>query len=262
MAKVQVLVLRSPGTNCDEETGFAFELAGAEVERIHVNRLLEHPGLLDRFQILALPGGFSYGDDLGAGRILGNLLATSLREALERFRDADKLILGICNGFQVLLKTGLLIEPDPRSGAPRATLAFNRQARFEDRWVHLRLVPGKSPFVRSEKIVTMPIAHAEGNFIAAEPAMIAELQAAGRINALYVDERGSPGEFPINPNGSMGDVAGVSDATGRIFALMPHPERHVLRIQHPRWTRAWPPPEPSQTADGLELFRNAVGYFG
>jgi phosphoribosylformylglycinamidine synthase len=260
MAEVRVLVLRSPGTNCDGETEFAFKLAGAQVERIHINRILEAPSILDRFQVLCVPGGFSYGDDLAAGRILGTLLSLKLGDSLREFRDEGKLILGICNGFQVLLKTGLLVEPEPKTGKPRATLAFNRQGRFEDRWVHLKMTPGQCAFVREDEILTMPIAHAEGNFIVSDPKILDEMSKTGRINATYVDANGNPGGFPINPNGAMGDVAGISDSTGRIFALMPHPERHVLFMHHPRWTRKahfgeGPP------GDGLRIFQNAITYF-
>lgn len=261
MSQVRVLVLRSPGTNCDEETAFAFERAGGTAERIHVNRLLEEPAILDRFQILCVPGGFSYGDDLGAGRILGNLLRWKLGEALASFRDSGRLILGICNGFQVLMKTGLLIENEPETGHPLATLAFNRQGRYEDRWVYLRMNPGRCAFVRKEEVLTMPIAHAEGNFIVSRPEFLETLKSTGRVSATYVDQAGNPGPFPVNPNGSMGDVAGVCDATGRVFALMPHPERHLLAIQHPRWTRRAQKLDANEPGDGLAIFRNGVDYF-
>jgi phosphoribosylformylglycinamidine synthase len=258
MAKVRVLVLRSPGTNCDEETAYAFELAGGAPERVHVNRVLETPTMLRYFQILCIPGGFSFGDDIAAGRVLANLLRCRLRQGLLQFRDAGGLILGICNGFQVLLKTGLLVEPDARTGQPPATLAFNLHGRFEDRWVYLKLSKGCCKFLEQDAVVTLPIAHAEGNFVVERPEMLEELSAAGRITARYVDAAGKPGGFPVNPNGSMGDVAGICDATGRVFALMPHPERHLLPYQHPRWTRRTTQPA---HGDGLRIFAHAVGYF-
>lgn len=258
MASVRVLVLRSPGTNCDEETAFAFRLAGAETEKIHVQRLVEDPGLLNRFQIACFPGGFSYGDDIAAGRILATLVQTKLADAFATFRDAGKLILGICNGFQVLLRTGLLVAPDPQTGLVPATLAFNRQGRFEDRWVHLSLTPGVTPFVRAAGIITLPIAHAEGRFMVAQEELIDDWIRGGRIPFRYVSETGEPGGFPINPNGAMGDIAGICDETGRVMALMPHPERHVSPYQHPRWTRRTEQPA---EGDGLQIFRNAVGFF-
>lgn len=257
MAQVRVLVLRAPGTNCDVETEYAFELAGASAERIHLNRVLEAPQMLDEFQILCIPGGFSYGDDLGAGRIFATQLRHALGDHLQKFRDDDRLILGICNGFQVLLNTGLLVEPDPASDRRRATLGFNTNARFEDRWVYLKMSPGRCAFIRESEIVPMPVAHAEGRFAVAEEQVLEELKSQGRVVARYVDAEGNPGSYPINPNGSIDDVAGICDRTGRVFALMPHPERNVAAWHHPQWTRL----PKRQHGEGLQLFRNAVDYF-
>lgn len=258
MARPRVMVLRAPGTNCDEETCHAFRVVGAHPENVHLGALVEAPESLERFQILCIPGGFSYGDDLGAGRIFASKLTHRLGDLLQRFRDCERLIMGICNGFQVLLQTGLLIEPDPATGDRRATLAANAHGRFEDRWIHLELTAGPCAFVRQDERIELPIAHGEGNFIVSDSALIDELAAANRLTCRYVDEHGNPGGFPINPNGSMGDVAGLCDATGRVFALMPHPERHLVPHHHPRWTRReTQPPE----GDGLRFFANAVGYF-
>src|SRR6185312_3040155 len=146
MATPRVLILRAPGANCDAEAQFAFERAGAIAERVHINRLREQPSELMRYQILAIPGGFTYGDDVAAGKILATQLAHFLGDALRNFRDSEKLILGICNGFQVLLKAGLLLQPD--EDGPLATLAHNASGRFEDRWIHLQANPGKSSFLK------------------------------------------------------------------------------------------------------------------
>jgi phosphoribosylformylglycinamidine synthase I len=254
---VRVLVLRAPGSNCDHETEHAFELAGAEAQRIHVNRVVENPAMLAEFQIVCIPGGFSYGDDIAAGSIFANLLRRKLGDELREFRDRGRLILGVCNGFQVLLKSGMLVQPDS-AGRPRATLAFNARGRFEDRWVHLKLTRGRCAFLQTDAIVTLPVAHGEGNFAVSEPSMLDDLDAEGRIVARYVDTEGNLGDFPINPNGSMGSVAGICDETGRVFALMPHPERHVSPYQHPSWTRRRIQPA---EGDGLQIFRSAVGYF-
>lgn len=253
--KPNVLILRAPGANCDLETSFAFELAGARTERVYINRLREKPALLRDYQILVVPGGFTYGDDVAAGRILANQLAFFLRDALREFRDADKLILGICNGFQVLLKAGLLIPPD--EDGPLASLVHNEHGRFEDRWVHLSCDAGRCPFLKGITRLRLPIAHGEGSFQAREPWILEGLDQAGQIVLRYVDEEGRRGGFPINPNGSQGDVAGICDATGRVLGLMPHPERHVLPTQHPGWTRGGLAPE----GEGLRLFRNAVEHF-
>lgn len=257
MAQVRVLVLRGPGTNCDEETLYAFRLAGADAERVHINRILEEPQLLDKFQILCIPGGFSYGDDIAAGRILATQLRHALGDRLSQFRDSDKLILGICNGFQVLLNTGLLVDPDPATKKRQVTLGFNANGRFEDRWVHLKFTPGRCAFVNETEILPMPVAHAEGQFAVANPSVLDELREQGRVVARYVDENGEPGDYPINPNGSIDGIAGICDRTGRVFALMPHPERNVAPWHHPQWTRL---PKRSE-GEGLKIFRNAVAYF-
>jgi phosphoribosylformylglycinamidine synthase subunit PurQ / glutaminase len=256
MATPKVLILRAPGANCDAETQFAFEKAGAVADRVHVNRLREKPGLLRDYQVFVVPGGFTYGDDVAAGKVLALQLSQFLGEALRRFRDAEKLVLGICNGFQAILKAGLLMPPD-EDGA-LATLTDNRSGRFEDRWVHLKAEPGRCPFLTGYETFTLPVAHGEGNFLCRREWILKGLAQAGQVVLRYVDANGRPGPgYPGNPNGSADDVAGLCDATGRVLGLMPHPERHVLPVQHPRWTRNGL----AEEGDGLRLFRNAVEYF-
>ncbi|RUL86911.1 phosphoribosylformylglycinamidine synthase I [Tautonia sociabilis] len=249
MSTPRAIVLRAPGTNCDEETVAAWERAGAEAETVHVDRLLERPKSLDAFGILTLPGGFSYGDDLGAGRILATRLG-ALDEALRRFHDRGGLILGICNGFQVLVKAGLLPGPS------RATITQNDSGRFECRWVRLVRSPGaRSPFLPDDAPMELPVAHGEGKFVAESADALEALDRSGQLALRYADEHGLPTEsYPANPNGAPRGVAGVVDPTGRIFGLMPHPERFIEFIQHPRWTRLHPRPE----GDGLRIFRGAV----
>jgi phosphoribosylformylglycinamidine synthase len=254
MAVPRVLILRAPGANCDAEAQFAFERAGAVAERVHLNRLREQPNLLMRYQILVIPGGFAYGDDVAAGKILAVQLAHFLGDVLRRFRNAERLILGICNGFQALLKAGLLLPPD--EDGPLATLAANCTGRFEDRWVTLQATPGKCPFLRGVDRMLVPIAHGEGRFVCREPWMLQGLEQSGQVVLRFVPGDADGGK-PYNPNGSQSDVAGLCDATGLVLGLMPHPDRHVLPTQHPRWTRLGPADE----GDGLRLFRNAVDYF-
>ncbi len=255
MAKPHVLILRAPGSNCDEEAQYAFDLAGGVTERVHVNRLREQPGLLQRFQILVVPGGFTYGDDVAAGKILANQLAHFLGDALRQFRDGENLILGICNGFQALLKAGLLMPPDDEG--PLATLAQNTSGKFEDRWIHLEVTPGPCPFLTGMERLFVPVAHGEGRFLCRQEWILEGLRQTRQIVLRYVDAEGRTGHYPVNPNGSQGDVAGICDATGRVLGLMPHPERHVLPTHHPHWTRNGLAPE----GDGLRLFRNAVEFF-
>jgi phosphoribosylformylglycinamidine synthase len=256
MATPHVLILRAPGTNCDAETQFAFERAGATAGRVHVNRLRDEPHLLRDAQILVIPGGFSYGDDVGAGKIFATQLGTFLGDALREFRDQENLILGVCNGFQVLLKGGLLVPPD--EDGPLATLTYNAHGRFEDRWAYLHPTPGNCVWLKDcDRPLHLPVAHGEGNFVCRKEWILKGLEQSGQVVLTYVDPAGRPGGFPHNPNGSQGDVAGLCDATGRVLGLMPHPERHVLPTQHPRWTREGLKDE----GDGLRLFRNAVEHF-
>src|SRR5262249_48609632 len=218
MATPRVFILRAPGANCDVEAQFAFELAGGIAERVHINRLRENPKQLLHYQVLAIPGGFTYGDDVAAGKILANQLRHFLTEALQRFRDAERLILGICNGFQVLLKAGLILPPD--EDGPLATLAHNASGRFEDRWIHMQANPGHCPFLKGYQRLQLPVAHGEGSMIFREPWIAKGLEQAGQLVLRYVDANGRPGPYPINPNGSQADAAGVCDASGRVLGLM------------------------------------------
>jgi phosphoribosylformylglycinamidine synthase I len=261
MPQPRALILRAPGTNCDIETAFAFEQAGAAAESLHIRTLLEHTQRLNDFQILCLPGGFSYGDDLGAGRILGNQIHLHLAHCLAEFREAGKLILGICNGFQILIKSGLLLPGDVRHGPP-ATLTNNDSGKFEDRWIWLQA--GQSPCVFFEGIESLylPVAHAEGKFVVRSPEVLADLELNGQVALRYVSQ--TPGgnghvPYPDNPNGSQGNVAAICDASGRVCGLMPHPERHIDPTQHPRWTRRGA--NLPDAGDGLRVFQNAVEYF-
>ena len=259
MANPRVLILRAPGTNCDVETAHAFEMAGAEAETVHINRVLEKPAMAADYQILCLPGGFSYGDDVAAGRILGSQIQHHLADSLHQFRDDGKLILGICNGFQILMKSGLLLESDQPGGLP-ATLAWNDSGKFEDRWVQLSVHGDRSVFLAGIGRMYLPVAHAEGKFVVRDSATLDSLDQGGQLVLRYCLAQSSTGEtvgYPHNPNGSQRDVAGVCDTTGRVLGMMPHPERHVDRTQHPRWTRG----EGSSPGDGLAIFQNAVGYF-
>ncbi len=255
MATPRVLVLRAPGVNCDHEAQYAFEQAGALAERVHINRLREQPALFHRYQILVAPGGFSYGDDVAAGKILANQLAHFLGDALRRFRDQEKLILGICNGFQALLKAGLILLPDEEG--PLATLTNNDSGHYEDRWVYLKVTPGNCPFLTGLDLLHVPVGHGEGKFVCREEWILHGLEQAGQVVLRYVDAEGQPGGYPVNPNGSQGHVAGLCDATGRVLGLMPHPDRHIFPTQHPQWTRRGLAAE----GEGMQLFRNAVRFF-
>ncbi|MCZ6689376.1 MAG: phosphoribosylformylglycinamidine synthase I [Planctomycetota bacterium] len=245
---IRVIVIRTAGTNCDLEMVHAFELAGARVDRVHVRRLVRKEVRLDDFQIVAIPGGFTYGDDIAGGKILANELQAHVGEDLRRFVDSGKLLLGVCNGFQVLVKMGFL-----PGGGQAATLATNDSNRFEDRWVYIKAETDRTPFIGKGEVIALPVAHAEGKFIVRTREELQRLKDQDRIVFRYVDAEGQPGPYPVNPNGSQGDVAGICDETGRVMGLMPHPERHIYPHHHPRWTRL-----PKKEGDGLRIFRNAI----
>lgn len=262
----RVCVLRAPGTNCDEETAFAFEMCGAVVERVHLFRLLEQPALLSSFQLLCIPGGFSYGDDVGAGVIFGRQLQSQLGDVVNEFLVADKLVLGICNGFQVLLRAGILPDGSTANGAPRnATLTWNDNGKYTALWVRLKVHANQNVFLRDIDEIELPIAHAEGRIAVSDASVIDQWREHGQIGLCYQGRNSSTDAqsfeslgYPDNPNGSVANIAGLSDRSGRVLGLMPHPERFIHATQHPNWTRS------GLRGDGagLNLFRNAVQYFG
>ena len=257
MAKPKALVLRAAGTNCDRETQHALEQAGFEAERVHVFRLMENPARLKEFQFLVIPGGFSYGDDIASGKILANQMLHRLAGTLNEFVADGKLALGICNGFQVMIKSGLLPwgRVDAGEAHRDATLAWNDCGRFEDRWVHLKAASDKCVFLPPGELLALPIAHGEGKFVARDESVLAKLRENDQVADRYVDPAGEPGGYPVNPNGSMDDIAGLCDPTGRVLGLMPHPERFVEVTQHPRWTRG-----NVARADGRIFFERAFAY--
>ncbi len=258
MAKPKALILRTAGTNCDVESAYAMEIAGFEAERVHVNRVASGEVRLDDYHFLFVPGGFSYGDDIAAGKIMALELHRRLGDDLLRFEEAGKPAIGVCNGFQVLIKTGLMPFHFKRPDDMRATLVSNDSGKFEDRWVHLAVEPKNvCMFTKGMKPrIELPVAHAEGKFLVKSPADMRELEENGQIVLRYASRDGGEPSYPENPNGSMGNIAGVCNRRGTIFGLMPHPERYLSRLNHPRWTREDLPDE----GDGVAFFRNAFEY--
>ncbi len=254
----RILILHATGTNRDREAARACLLAGGEPEIVHLHSVLEGATDLTDYQMLVLPGGFSYGDDLGAGKVWSVLLRERLGEQLRTFVDSGRPVLGICNGFQVLVKAGLL----PGGGQSafteqRATLTRNASARFECRWVWLRADP-QSPCVftkgMGETLIHCPVAHGEGRFVAGDDALLTSLQKRHMAALRYVDAQGQPSDYPANPNGSDDDIAGICNERGNVLGLMPHPEDHIVGLQHPRRHRG------EQGSLGLTLFTSGVAY--
>ncbi len=221
----RVLVLTGFGINCDMETQHAFELAGAMAVRVHINDLINGKERLSDYHILAFPGGFSFGDDIASGKVLANMIKYNIGEQLQEFISGGKLIIGICNGFQAMVKMGLLPAFNGDYGKQEVTLTFNDSGRFEDRWVHLKLNKrSKCVFTKGIDNIYLPVRHGEGKFMAKTPQVLERLRKNDHIVFQYTDNQGKTAGYPYNPNGSIDNIAGICDETGRIFGMMPHPE--------------------------------------
>ena len=290
MTDMRVLVLRAAGINCDEEVMHCWRLVGAKPTLVHVNALARDPSMLDDVDLVTIPGGFSYGDDLAAGTILAQRILHDLTEALRRLVDRGGGILGVCNGFQVLVKTGLL--PGGDFSSDQVTLTSNDSARFEARWVRLEIGTDRCPFLNPSNenarrdasraagfspredptassastgnqeddrhsYLELPVEHAEGKVVTSSDTVTRRLEAAGHIALRYVDANGRCDVYPANPNGSVAGIAGLCDSTGRIFGLMPHPDRFFDPTHHPLWTRC----RSTRTPDGLTVFQNAAAHW-
>lgn len=252
----RVGVLFAAGINCDEETLYAFQLVAARAERVHINQLKSSPHLLRDYHIFVLPGGFSYGDYIVSGKVLAQELKHHLAEEIEAFLAEGKLILGICNGFQVLVRCGLLPAFEKHFEPQRVTLDTNDSGRYEDRWVHLKTENSKCIFTKNlPEIIYLPVAHAEGKFVVDGVGTLKRLNANEQVALRYVTAEGGVAKYPDNPNGSVAGIAGICDPSGRIFGLMPHPERYTMIKHHPRWHR-----EKLTKPDGILIFENAVNY--
>ena len=270
MGRPRVMIMHAPGTNRDREAAMACQMAGGIAEIVHINQLISGQRQLADYQMLVVPGGFSYSDDLGAGRLWANDLYHRFRDAVDDFAGAGKPIMGICNGFQTLVKAGYL--PGLREGGDKArqrvTLTFNRRRHFECRWVRLRAAPdSRCLFTRDlPGDILCPVAHGEGRLAVSDQAVRESLWQQKLVALQYVapedPERARDADakvpvlaqagYPANPNGSVDDIAGICNAAGNIFGLMPHPEDHIFPQQHPRWTRG------EAGGMGTALFRNGI----
>jgi phosphoribosylformylglycinamidine synthase I len=250
---LRALVLTGYGINCEQESKYAIEKSGGKADILHINRLMDGPKALESYNMLMIPGGFSFGDDLGSGKVFGNKMRFRLRDQLSDFVGRGSLVLGICNGFQIMVKMGLLPEPD---FIQRVTLTNNDSGHFEDRWVVLK-ANQRSPCIFTKGIdkTLVPIRHGEGKFLAKDEATLNELKADNQIVFQYIDENGELGGYPYNPNGSVLNIAGICDRSGRIFGMMPHPEAFNIVENCPWWGRGL-----IKEPMGLKIFKNAVEY--
>ena len=258
----RVAILTGTGINTAAELAHSFNLAGGQAERVHLHDCIDGKVKLETFDILAVPGGFSFGDHIASGRVFANRLRYKLGDTLLRLRERKIPMIGICNGFQVLVKLGLLPGTEPASFTQTCTLTYNDSSRYEDRWCHLKVEPGTSSvWLKGIEHLYLPVRHGEGKFVPGSTELLKSLDASKQTCLRYCLEDGSlPPEglagFPANPNGSTAHVAGLCSKDGLVFGLMPHPEAHVLPTQHPHWHRNGLKAE----GDGLQIFRNAVNY--
>lgn len=260
------LVFFGNGINCENETAYANTLAGFDPELIHIDQFAEDPRKIHGYTFVNFPGGFLDGDDLGSAKAQSvkwryqKMAGTGRRllDELVKFVDDGKIIIGICNGFQLLIKTGLLPALRKKYGAQTATLTANDSGRFEDRWTYLKANPfSHCIFTYDMDKIYLPVRHGEGKCVVDSTDSLSSMRAGGNIVLQYADSTGAVTEaYPENPNGSVDSIAALCDDTGRVFGLMPHPEAFVRRIQHPRWTRE----ELEEEGDGLKIFKNACKY--
>lgn len=254
--KPKALVLTGYGINCDYETQHAFNLVGADAKRVHINDIIDKIENLEDYQIIAFPGGFSFGDDISSGKVLANKLKFNIFDDLQKFIGDGKVIIGICNGFQSMVKLGILPAFERNYKKQVTTLTFNDSGRFEDRWVYLKINPkSRCIFTKNIDMLYLPVRHGEGKFVAKE-IFLQKLNKNNQVALWYVDGKGELNGYPWNPNGSLESIAGICDETGRIFGLMPHPEAYLYKTNNPRWTRE----KLSEEGMGVKVFRNAVDF--
>lgn len=256
MSKAKAAVLTGYGINADYELQYALRASGADAERVHIHELMQKPEMLDDYDLLAFPGGFSFGDDLGSGKVIANKFRFKLKEQMQRFVGEGKLVIGICNGFQMIAKMGLLPYNDFEQ---KVTLTFNDSGKFEDRWVYVKMNQ-RSPCVFTKDIggLMLPVRHGEGKFIA-DGATLKDLVSKNMVALQYVNEHDELSGYPYNPNGSMLSIAGICNEKGNVFGLMPHPEAYNSMMNNPYW-----PSVKDRIKDwkgsGMKIFENAVSY--
>lgn len=266
MNKPKALIFSGYGLNSEEETAYGFELAGATVDIVHINDIIDGRKKLETYQILSFPGGFSYGDDTGAGNAYSSKVKNHLWEAMQNFVQKDKLIIGICNGCQIVANLGLIPAFSNKYGHREVALTNNTSARFITRWIDMKVV-SDTPWLKGIETISLPIAHGEGNFFTSKE-NLKQLQKNKQIALQYINgEMCTYLGLPANPNGSVADIAGITDETGKILGLMPHPERGMFFVQQPDWqlikeTYKRANKNLPTEGPGMQIFKNAVQYFG
>jgi len=263
MAKPKVLIVTGYGFNCEKETEYVFRLADGEPEQVHLNDLLLGEKSLDSYHIMAFIGGFCYGDHIAAGRVVANKFKFNLARPLQKYISDGKLIIGICNGFQVLTKLGVLPGFDSDYRTQKTTLAMNDSGHYEDRWVHLAVnKKSNCVFTKGIDMMYLPVRHGEGKFCTESEEVTVSLFKNNQVVLQYINpEDGLPTlEYPYNPNGSLEAITGMCDPTGRIFGMMPHPEAFSSPYNHPNWVRLRIDKKIPEEGQGVRIFKNAVNF--
>lgn len=263
----KALVIAGYGLNCEEETAHAFDHVGLDADIMHINDLIENPKALDQYQTLCVPGGFSYGDDTGSGNAFAQKMRLTLGDTLKEFIARDTLTIGICNGCQVVVNLGLAPAINNEYGTRQVAVTHNASARYQCRWIDMKVEKSNSPWLQNIDSLHVPVAHGEGRFMM-EDDTLKTLQDNNQIALRYSkDGKNAEGEFPFNPNGSTDDIAGLTDESGRVLVLMPHPERGMFTWQRDDYASLKDKARRdgqalNDNSDGIKLFENAAEYFG
>jgi len=254
--KIRIIVFTGYGINADKELAWAFELAGGAPDIVHLEDVIEESGIIDNYQILAFPGGFSFGDHIASGKVYANIVKYNLADKLKEFIEKDKLVIGICNGFQIITKMGLV--PDFNNDLKQsASLVENESGHFEDRWVYLKTINKSSPWLKGIDRIYLPVRHGEGKFITESDAVMKKLNDNDQIAFKYINPESDKVEYPFNPNGSYENIAGILNPRGNVLGIMPHPEAYIFKENHPRWTEG----KFDKETTGLKIFENSINYF-
>jgi phosphoribosylformylglycinamidine synthase subunit PurQ / glutaminase len=253
--KINILVLTGYGINAEKELAWAFSLAGGNPSIIHLEDVIENKDILKNFQIIAFPGGFSFGDHIASGRVFANIIKNNLMDELSGFIDRGNLLIGICNGFQIIVKLGIIPDFD-RTNKQSVSLIENDSGNFENRWVHLKVFKNKSPWLNDINSIYLPVRHGEGKFVCSDETL-SEIIRNEQVVMRYVNPDSESVQYPHNPNGSIDNIAGIINSQGNVFGLMPHPEASIFKENHPKWT------EKRNLNDtlGLKIFENGINFF-
>ena len=254
--KINILIITGYGINAEKELAWAFEMAGANPDIVHLEEIIENKNILQKYQLLAFAGGFSFGDHIASGRVFANIIKNNLMDELKKFIEQDKLVIGICNGFQIITKIGILPDMDNEQ-KQIVSLIENDSGHFENRWVWIKMIKNNSPWLQDIDKLYLPIRHGEGKFVTNDSSTLKRIIDNKQAAIRYFNPDSSNVKYPFNPNGSIENIAGILNKKGNVFGLMPHPEAYIFKENHPRWTEK----NVDENTTGLKIFYNGIRYF-